>query len=174
MNIPKLISALLLIMLSACTDPPPAGKKEKLMDDLSHIVCKPSVHPFWAKFREAVLKEDWNGVADLTEFPLTVHRSSPAAEKFLSRQDFAKQFPQFLNAPSGERYPRPGSSMKELVRSIPTLAKDECGDFEEQLAIGEWRFFLRSEGWRLGVVYVHEFPPSMMDIPLQPHPPAKD
>lgn len=161
--------AILLFALTACSDPSPAtATQDHEPAHVSTAQCKPSVHPFWTKFRAAILKEDWNAVAELTEFPLVIHTWSPAAEKRVSRQDLAKQFPQFLNAPHGESYARSDLSMKGLVQSIPTLAKDECGDFEEQLVIGQWRFFLRPDGWRLGVIYVNAFPSSMKHIPLEP------
>ena len=168
-RIAHLIVTLLLSTLAACSDPPPAVAEVAVLPDYSHIVCKPSVHPFWTKFRDAVLKEDWEAVADMTEFPLPVIQPSPAAKKLLSRKDFAKQFPQFLNVAPVYGYPgvepKP-VSMRALLRAVPALAKDACGDFEEMLAFERWEFFLRPEGWRLGVVYVREFPPSMNQAPL--------
>lgn len=170
MNIPKLIAVLILAMLAACTDPPPPVVEDAVLPDYSKIVCKPSVHPFWAKFRDAVLKEDWEGVAGLTEFPLTIHRFD-GDEKLIPRQDFAQQFPQFLNTMPDEGYPGvklKTASMRELIRAIPTLHKKACGDFEEMLAIDNWQFFMRPEGWRLGRIDVHEFPTFMNHIPIQP------
>ena len=69
-RIGRLIVTLLLSTLAACSDPPPPVVEEAVLPDYSHIVCKPSVHPFWTKFRDAVLKEDWEAVADMAEFPL--------------------------------------------------------------------------------------------------------
>ena len=170
-RIAHLIVTLLLSTLAACSDPPPAVAEVAVLPDYSNIVCKPSVHPFWTKFRDAVLKEDWEAVADMTEFPLPVIQPSPAAKKLLSRKDFSKQFPQFLNAALSEYYhgikPKP-ASMRELISATPTLDKKACGNFEGLLSIGRWEFFLRPEGWRLGVVYVREFPASMNHLPVQP------
>ena len=181
-RITQLILALLLVTLAACSDPPPpvmppATEQERttpLIPDYSHLRCKPSVHPFWTKFRDAVLKEDWEAVAELTEFPLTVHGYE---EKHISRKEFAKHFPQFLNATLVYGYPgvkpKP-ASMRELIKAVPTLDKDACGDFEILLPIGRWDFFLRAEGWRLGFIRVDEFPASMKHIPIQPPQRIKD
>jgi len=128
------------------------------------------VHPFWTKFRNAVLKEDWETVAGLTRFPLTIHRFD-GDEKLIARQDFIKQFPQFLNARLGEYYrgiePKP-ASIRALVKALPVLDKKACGDFEEMLDIDNWSFGLTPEGWRLGRIDVPEYPASMNHIPIQP------
>ena len=169
-RIARLILALLLSTLAACSDPPPLVVEEVVLPDYSHIVCKPSVHPFWTKFRDAVLKEDWEAVAGLTEFPLGIYRYD-GEKKYLPRQEFAKQFPQFLNATPDDDYPgvtpKP-ASMRALIKAVPMLDKKACGDFEEYLVVEHWHFHLRAEGWRLGVVSVHEFPASMNHIPIQP------
>jgi len=158
----RLILSLLLFTLAACSDPPPPVVEEAVLPDYSHIVCKPSVHPFWTKFREAVLKEDWEAVAELTEFPLMWIPLDRSKTQYISRQEFIKQFPQRANAPLGNIYPpitpKP-DSMKELIRTIPTLHKSACGELEEQLDIGHWTFIARTEGWRLAVVGVNELSP---------------
>lgn len=169
----KLTTAFLLTLLvaalPACADRPGAEKEAEIaIPQPSTAECKPSVHPFWAKFREAVLKEDWETVAERTEFPLMVVRPADAKGKSISRQEFAKLFPQFLDAAHGGKYPRPDMTMRELIRGTPVLDKRACGDFEEYLNIGRWYFYARSGGWRLGSVDTPEFPASMKDIPLQP------
>lgn len=173
-RIAHLVIAFLLFPLTACSDPPAPVVEDAVLPDYSHIVCKPSVHPFWAKFRAAILKEDWEAVADMTEFPLVVIERG---RKHISREEFAKQFPQLLSAAPIYGYPgvepKP-ASMRALVRAVPTLAKDACGDFEEMLVLGRWEFYLRPEGWRLGAIDVDEFPASMNHIPIQPIQTIKD
>ena len=141
---------------------------QPLIPDYSHLRCKPSVHPFWKKFRDAILKEDWETVAGLTEFPLIVHGYG---RKHISRKEFVEQFPQFLNATLVYGYPgvepKP-ASMRALIKAVPTLHKDACGDFEEMLSFERWDFGLTLEDWRLGVIRVDEFPASMKHIPIQP------
>lgn len=177
----KLTTAFLLTLLvaalPACADRPGAEKEAEIaIPQPSTAECKPSVHSFWAKFREAVLKEDWGAVADMTAFPLEVVGPGPdgAGRKHLSRSDFSKHFPQFLDVTHGGKYPRPDMTMRELIRDTPTLDKRACGDFEEQLHVGRWVFFLGSKGWRLEGILAPDFPPSMKDIPFQPQPRIKD
>lgn len=121
MNIPKLIAALILAMLAACTDrPPPPVVEDAVLPDYSHIVCNPSVHPFWAKFRAAILNEDWQADADMMEFPLVWESMDRSKTQRITRQEFVKQFPQRVNAPLGNIYPpiKPQpDSMKELSKN---------------------------------------------------------
>lgn len=164
--------ALLLSAFAACADRSNSQQEvDTAVPHASAKECKPSVHPFWAKFREAVLKEDWEAVAGMTEFPLMVVRPADAKGKPISRQEFAKLFPQFLNAVPV--YGHPGvdpkpATMKALIKTVSALAKDACGDFENMLVFDHWEFYLRPEGWRLGYIAVPEFPESMKHIPLEP------
>lgn len=167
--VPLILSSLFL--LATCSEKKPADKS--LPEAVTETVvakCDKSVHPFWIKFRDAVLKNDLNAIADMTEFPVVIHRLD-GYEKLLSRPEFIKQFPQLLTAPLGKIYdpitPVP-ASMREWVRAVATLSGNECNGLVKQLDVGRWMFGLRPEGWRLGVVSVPEFPASMKHIPLEP------
>ena len=165
-RITRILLALLLATLAACSDPPPAAAKavatEKEIptanpnDDHSReVFCEPSIHPFWKKFRAAVLAEDAEAVADMAEFPLGT------SDKDLSRAEFIKWLPQLLKADLIYGHlgvqPQP-VSMKELVRAMPTLAKDACAPFEETLHYDRWRFQLRVGGsWQLDLVQTRTF-----------------
>ena len=127
--------------------------------DIPTVDCKPSIHPFWTKFRAAVLAEDAEAVADMTHFPLGIATGKEGRGGPLSREEFIKRFPQFLNAPA---YPgRPGEkppTMKELLKEVPTLAKDACAPFETILAFERWTFQLREEDrWKLDSVETRTF-----------------
>lgn len=172
----RLIFALLLFLLAACTDPLPSVAADTVEEEIPiappyvlRVECKSSVQPFWTKFRAAILKEDWEAVADMTEFPLAIRRYD--GRKLLTRKNFAKHFPQFLNAALtydtfGDK-PKP-TTMREYIKVLHTLDRKACGDFEEWLPIDHWQFFLGAEGWRLSYVTVNEFPASMNHIPVQP------
>lgn len=111
--------------------------------------CEESVYPFWAKFRAAILKEDWERVADLTQFPFSVLEPH-APKKELSRTEFIKRLPELLKASPGDGYA--SATMKAYIQAMPTLEKGiSCGEFGT-LNLGIWDFHLRPEGWRLGAV----------------------
>lgn len=122
------------------------------------VFCKPSIHPFWMKFRAAILAEDAEAVADMAEFPLGIASAKEIQGETISRAEFIKRFPQFLNAPTEGNYGRDNTrTMKELVKNIPTLDKDACGDFEGMLPFDRWTFHLTPEGWRLNSVETRTF-----------------
>lgn len=88
----------------------------------------------------------------MTRFPLTILRHDYQG-KDLSRQDFSKHLPQFLNAVPKDDYPgikpKP-ASMRKLIEAIsmPTLDKDICEEYYNGfLAVGSWEFYYRAEGW---------------------------
>lgn len=156
----RLILALLLATLAACSDPPKAK-----------VICPDDAHRFWTTFRSAVLKDDVNAVADMTEFPLTVIWLREDREQLLSRQEFIKYYPKLLNASLSKLNPPmtpTPASMKALVRIVTTPRGPVCSELPGQFNVGNWTLGLTSEGWRLGVVYVHESTPSMNIPPLQP------
>lgn len=152
----------LLVTLAACNDPPPVSSTEVFDEEPVHLStaeCKPSIHPFWKKFRAAVLAEDVEAVANMTHFPLAIATAKEGRDEPLSRQEFIQRFPQFLNAPA---YPgRPGEkppTMKEETREHPTLAKDACGAFETILPFKRWTFQLYEEDrWKLDSVETRTF-----------------
>ena len=172
-RITRILLALLLATLAACSDPPPAAAKavatEKEIptanpNDDHHsreVFCKPSIHPFWTKFRAAVLAEDAEAVTRMTHFPLRITSAGDGPDE-LSREEFVKQFPQFLKAPPTDRYfieKLNITSMKEMIRDYPTLEKKACTPFEELLHFDRWRFQLREGGlWRLDHVDTRTFP----------------
>lgn len=138
--------------------------------------CKQSLPVFWKQFRAAVLKEDWDAVAGMTLSPLRVLRRDYKG-KYFDRQDFAKHFPQFLNASPKGDYPgitsRP-ATMRKLIEAItmPALDQKTCKEFHGYFVIGPWEFFYRTQGWNstpeswvLGKIHVDAFPASMKHIP---------
>lgn len=172
MHIPKLIPALLLVTLAACNDPSAAEKPSPTTVARESVECKPSVHPFWTKFRAAVLAEDMNALAAMTEFPLVIQWSDgqDSYEKSLERPMFATLFPQLLNAAPGAASARTARTMKELVRATPVLDKTACGNFATLMTVDRWQFYelspeLSSDDWRLAVVEVADFPAAMKRIP---------
>lgn len=152
-----LILALLVVTLPACTDQSNSQQEvETAVPHTSPKECKPSVHPFWARFRGAVLKEDWEAVANLTEFPFDVYERSGRRNR-LSREEFIKRLPEFLGLEPYYGYPgvepKP-ASMKALIKAVPALPKDACGDLTNQMTVDLWSFGMTSEGWRFGRVDV--------------------
>ena len=151
-----LITAFLLSTLAACTEPPAPVANEHEPVPVSTAECKPSVYPFWTKFREAVLKENWDVMADMTEFPFDVYERN-GKKSHLSREEFIRRLPEFLSLEPYYGYsgvePKP-ASMKALIRAIPALATDACGDFTNQMTIDLWSFGITAEGWRFGRVDV--------------------
>lgn len=175
MDIPKFITALIFATLTACTDPPPPAVMvetvEEAVDDHPDVDCHPGLPEFWVKFRAAVLKEDMNALADLTEFPFIVHRYD-GKRKLLSREEFIQHFPQFLNIRSDNVHSG-RLTMKEEIRMRPTRSSQSCGEHAGQLNIEHWMFVGYQEGWHFIRADTHEFPASMKDIPIQPHPTPK-
>lgn len=176
MHIAKLMPAFLFVLLAACSDPPPSAVAVNDHDHQETVACKESIHPFWTKFRAAALAEDMEALAKMTELPLKVVRFVDGEKKFVSRQDFAKQFPQFLKAAPTDSWRdkdnRKIASMKDLMRMYHTLEKDACIS-EGYLRHDRWTFGLvpggwfRPDAWRLVSIYVDEFSPSLKPIPLQ-------
>lgn len=153
---------LLLAPLAACSDPTPSvsksteGRKE-MPNDFIKVECEPSVHQFWKKFRAAALAEDAQAVADMAWFPVKLDELSTTENKKLSRAQFIKQFPQFLKAKPyasspGEK-PSSASTMKELLKESPTLAKEACSTFKTMLVFNRWMFQLSGENrWKFDSV----------------------
>ena len=167
-RITRILLALLLATLAACNDPPPAAAKAVATDkeiptanptDDHHsreVFCEPSIHPFWKKFRAAVLAEDAEAVADMTHFPVAV------SGKALSRAEFIKQFPRLLKVPPTDFsfLSKPNmTSMKEVIRNYPTLEKNACAPPGTLLHFDRWAFDLKPEGWRLELVETRTFQP---------------
>lgn len=143
--------ALTAVLFSACTDPIPARV-------YAEGECDESMPLFWKKFRDAVLREDMNALADMTRFPLKVEESNNEYVNF-TRADFIRRFPMIMNAKLGEPYHsrpfEPGSatrSMKEYVRSHEKTNELLCGPNEKILYFANWTFVLGTKeckGWCL-------------------------
>ena len=173
-RITRILLALLLATLAACSDPPPPAAAKAVATDKEipaanptddhhsrEVFCKPSIHPFWKKFRAAILAEDAEAVADMTEFPLDIVTAKEGRAEPLSRAEFIKRFPQFLNAAPTRRYEIEKlkiTSMQERIRQYPILEKNACGDFETILAFDRWTFQLYEKTrWKLDNVDAQTF-----------------
>ena len=127
-------------------------------NDYDHEVrnCDESIHPFWKKFRAAVLAEDAEAVADMTHFPLDISTAKKERDEPLSRAQFIKRFPQMLadDLTYGHLDVQPQPvSMKELVRAMPTLAKEMCAPHGTVMPFDLWTFRLyKKTHWKLNYV----------------------
>ena len=161
----RIFLALLLTGLAACSElpppaagtplPPTAGANDPIEEQPpGGGICEPSIHPFWKKFRAAVLKEDMAALASMTEFPLVLFQSSSSSKKLVSRQEFAGQFPQLLK------------TAKAVLRKNPTLEKAACWPQTDYLFFKILlEFSLTPDGWRFTGMGVDEFPASMDHLP---------
>lgn len=159
-RIARLILALLLSTLTACTD---ANS------------CPDSAQQFWTKFRAAVLKDDFDALAAMTHFPLEVSGDADnSPKKFVYRKNFNKHLTTFLSYeltsnPESLR-PKP-ASMKELVRVVTKLT--DCREDGDYAYLGRLVFLLKPEGWRLIAVYSNEFISTKTEEPLHTTPIGK-
>jgi hypothetical protein len=112
------------------------------------------------KFRGAVIKNDLNAIAGMTQFPLEVWEARDNDEKeMVARVDFDRRFPELLNIDLGDQYQQPvltpkPSSMKALVDATTRLPPSYCNAAGDQFRVGEWVFKSTSNGWRFAQAFV--------------------
>ena len=167
--VPLILSSLFL--LAACTEP----VSTPVSTATESKVCPESAQQFWKKFRSAVLKEDMNALADMTQFPLEVGGDMDNnPKKFVYRKNFNKHFTQLLSYELNSDYlpitPRP-ASMKELARAV--TEPPSCGKRGDYFYLGTFVFLLNPEGWRLVKVHSNEFMYAETEEPLHTTPPKE-
>lgn len=126
------------------------NEADESTDGVQHpLPCAPGFHPFWEKFRAAVLAEDAEAVANMTHFPLETSGS-----KKISRAEFIKRFPRFLNAKTDDYGGKVKTiTMKEYIRDTPTLDEPACFLSARTLYFGRWTFHFDEGGrWWLGSI----------------------
>lgn len=157
--IARLILALLLSTLTACTD---ANS------------CPDSAQQFWTKFRVAVLKDDFDTLAGMTHFPLEVRGDADNnPTKFIYRKNFNKHFSYLLNLDLGrneyEPNPKPiPATMKEFARVVTRLPG--CNEDGDYFRMGKMVFLLKPEGWRFIAFYSTDFISIKTEEPLHTTP----
>lgn len=161
-RIARLILALLLSTLTACTD---ANS------------CPDSAQQFWTKFRAAVLKDDFEALAAMTHFPLEViGDADDRPTKFIYRKNFKKHFSYLLNLNLGrneyEPNPKPNpATMKEFARAVTKPPR--CREDGDYFRMGKMMFHLRPEGWHLEIFYSTDFIAIETEEPLHTTPIGK-
>lgn len=158
-RIARLILALLLSTLTACTE---ANS------------CPDSAQQFWAKFRAAVLKDDFDALAAMTHFPLEVSGDADnSPKKYVYRKNFSKHFSYLLNLDmDGNEYepnPKPiPATMKEFARAVTRVPR--CGGDGDYFYLGTLVFLLKPDGWRLVDVNSNDFISIKTEEPLHTTP----
>lgn len=143
----------LATMLVACQDPASAEKS----------ACPESAQQYWKVFRDAVLKNDLQRVADLTQYPFRLSIGSldfNRRDVYLDRKEFTATFPRFLSIDPGiSGAHKTMKNYLEAESSIPTPSK-ACAPDGGLFRVGDWVFELKPAGWRFVQAYVgDEFKP---------------
>ncbi len=118
-------------------------------------ICTDSAQQYWAKFRNAVLQSDVDGVANLSQFPFIVSsglQDSDRKNKPTSRADFISIYPLLLIKDPGLSL-KP-STMWDLISNSKKLTPDFCTSGGGQIRVGDWVFQLKDGKWRFVQVYI--------------------
>ena len=163
--VPLIISSML--MLAACTE----SESTPVSASTESKVCPESAQQFWKKFRAAVLKDDMNALADMTQFPLEVGGDMDNnPKKFVYRKNFNKHFSYLLSLDMhGNEYdpnPKPiPATMKDFAKAVTDVSL-LCRPSNRQLNVGTWTFLSKPDGWRLMFVNSNEFMRAETEEPL--------
>lgn len=132
--------------LAACNDPVSAAKN----------TCPEGAQQYWKKFHGAVLKNDIDTIASMTQFPFVIVKSiiDESDKEQVDRAGFVKQFPLLLNIDPGVG--STPTTMKQLITSTKELSSSQCAAQGSQFNVSLWFFQLTPDGWRFVRAYTEE------------------
>ena len=119
--------------------------------------CPHTVQRYWQEFRTAVVKNDVDRIADLTQFPFVVSAGTLDADrttKTVRRSEFIKIFPRLLTNDPGVN-PQP-STMRDLINENERLTTLFCSPDGGQIRVGDWVFQQIGQNWRFMQAYAED------------------
>lgn len=137
----------LLAILAACQEQVTAEKNP----------CPESAQQFWKTFRSAILKNDIQAIADITQFPFQLSVGSldfNRKEILLNRKKFIAIFPKLLPVDPG--ISEAHKTMKGYAEAMSSIPSKSCMSDGALFRIGDWVYELKPEGWRFVQAFAGE------------------
>ena len=153
-----LIEVFVLVLLGCSANTTGTGENQINVGDVGvrgANVTHGDFTEFWADFRGAAVRGDYERVVQLTAFPFSISGVlDDSSREVIGEDRFVRLLPRLLDQDTGLRAERQGMlEFLEQSENPPSLALDEFG---ETVGVGPFEFEKTASGWMFVRAYLEE------------------